>query len=139
MLRDAELSSQECLRCGGPETNDDLGLQGGNFGIEPWPTSSDPQGAVKHLAEAAKTSRTTREEIKSRLRVRGKQTELSHARLICLRSDEPLAVDEIARRILANGYSSRSKTFTDYVRRLLRQDDRFVANAGGLWMLHAAA
>jgi len=47
--------------------------------------------------------------------------------------------DEIARRILANGYSSRSKTFADYVRRLLKQDGRFVANAKGLWMLRAAA
>jgi hypothetical protein len=97
------------------------------------------QGAVKHLAEAAKTSRTTREVIKSRLRVRGKQTALSHARLICLRSEEPLPADEIARRILANGYSSRSKTLTAYVRRLLRQDGRFVVDAEGLWMLRAAA
>jgi hypothetical protein len=97
------------------------------------------QGAVKHLAEAAKTSSATRKVIQSRLRVRGKQTVLSHARLICLRSKDPLSVGEIARRILANGYSSRSKTFTDYVRRLLRQDGRFVANAKGLWMLRAAA
>jgi hypothetical protein len=97
------------------------------------------QGAVKHLAEAAKTSSTTRKVIQSRLRVRGKQTALSHARLICLRSKEPLSADEIARRILANGYSSRSKTFTDYVRRLLKQDGRFVANAKSLWMLRAAA
>jgi hypothetical protein len=65
--------------------------------------------------------------------------ELSHVRLGCLRSEEPLAADEIARRILPNGYSSRSKTFTVYVRRLLKQDGSFVANAEGLWMLRAAA
>jgi len=100
---------------------------------------STSQAVVKHLAEAAKTSRTTREVIKSRLRVRGKETALSHARLICLRSEEPLTSDEIARRILANGYTSRSKNFTAYVRRLLRQDGRFVTNAEGLWMLRAAA
>jgi hypothetical protein len=100
---------------------------------------STSQAVVKHLAEAAKTSRTTREVIKSRLRVRGKQTALSHARLVCLRSGEPLSIDEIARRILANGYSSRSKTFTTYVRRVLRQDSRFVANPEGLWMLRVAA
>ena len=97
------------------------------------------QGAVSHLADAAKASKTTGEAIKSRLRARGRQTALSHARLICLRSEEPLAADEIARRIIANGYSSRSKTFTAYVRRLLRQHGRFVANAEGLWMLRAAA
>ena len=97
------------------------------------------QGAVRHLAEAAKTSGTTRNVIKSRLRVRGKQTALSHARLVCLRSAEPLSADEIARRILANGYSSRSKTFAAYVCRVLTQDSRFVANAEGLWMLRVAA
>ena len=59
--------------------------------------------------------------------------------MICLRSEKPLAADEIARRILVNGYSSRSKTFTDYVRRVLRQDGRFVTNAEGQWMLRAAA
>jgi hypothetical protein len=95
--------------------------------------------AVKHLAEAAQTSRATGNEIKSRLRFRGSQTALSHLRLICLRSKEPLSADEIARRILANGYSSRSKTFTAYVRRLLKQDGRFVTNADGLWMLRSAA
>jgi len=97
------------------------------------------QEAVKHLAEAARTSRTTGETIKSRLPVRGKQTALSHVRLVCLRSEEPLAAAEIARRIIASGYSSRSKNFTAYVRRLLKQDARFVFNAEGLWMLRAAA
>jgi hypothetical protein len=96
------------------------------------------QGAIKNLAEAACTSRTTGEVIKSKLRVRGKQTALAHAQLICLRVRAPLTADEIARRILANGYSSRSKNFTAYVRRLLREEGRFV-NAGGLWTLRAAA
>jgi len=95
--------------------------------------------AVKHLAEAAQTSRATGNEIKSRLRFRGTQTALSHLRLVCLRSKDPLSADEIAGRILANGYSSRSKTFTAYVRRLLKQDGRFVTNANGLWMLRSAA
>jgi hypothetical protein len=95
--------------------------------------------AVKHLAEAAQTSRTTGSEIKARLRLRGEQTALSHLRVICLRSKEPLSADEIARRILANEYSSRSKTFTAYVRWLLRHDGRFVANEDGLWMLRSAA
>ncbi len=96
------------------------------------------QGAVKHLAEAANTSSATRKVIQSRLRIRGKQTALSHVRLVCLRSKEPLAADVIARRVLANGYSSRSKNFTAYVSRLLREDGRFV-KADGLWTLRAAA
>jgi hypothetical protein len=97
------------------------------------------QKTVKYLADEAKTSKATREVIESRLRVRGKQTALSHVRLVCLRSKEPLSEVEIAQRVLANGYSSRSKTFTDYVRRLLRQDGRFVGSARGLWALRAAA
>lgn len=96
------------------------------------------QGAVKQLAEAAQTSSTTRKVIQSKLRVRGKQTALSHARLIILRSERPLSADEIARRIFATGYSSRSKNFTAYVSRLLREDGRFV-KADGLWKLRAAA
>jgi hypothetical protein len=97
------------------------------------------QEAVKYLDEAMTTSKTTREAIRSRLPVRGKKTALDHARLICLRSSQALSADQIARRILANGYSSRSKTFPAYVRRLLREDGRFVANAYGLWTLRIAA
>jgi hypothetical protein len=93
---------------------------------------------VKHLTDAAQTSQATGNEIKSKLRPQETQTALSHLRLICLRSKEPLSADEIARRILASGYSSRSKTFTAYVCRLLRQDRRFVSNAEGLWMLRCA-
>jgi hypothetical protein len=97
------------------------------------------QEALKHVAAAALTSKTSSEVIKSRIRVRSKQTALYHARLICLRATEPLAADEIAQRILANGYSSRSKTFTAYVRRLLKEDRRFATTADGLWMLRTAA
>jgi len=97
------------------------------------------QEAAKYLDEAMTTSKVTREAIRSRLPIRGKKTALDHARLICLRSSQALTADEIARRILANGYSSRSKTFPTYVRRLLREDARFVANAEGLWMIRAAA
>ena len=58
-------------------------------------------GNGQTLAEAAQTSRTTSKAISSKLRVRGKQTALDHIRLICVRSKEPLEVDEIVRRIVA--------------------------------------
>ncbi len=93
----------------------------------------------KYLNEARATSSATQKAIRSKLRVRGKQSALSHARLICLRSKEPLTADEIATRILANGYSSGSKNFAAYVRRLLREDARFVVNPDGLWTLRIAA
>lgn len=95
--------------------------------------------AVNYLAQEAAVSEKARETIQSRLRVRGKQTALSHIRRICLTSKRPLTADQIAQRVLASGYPSRSKTFTAYVRRLLREDCCFVRNADGLWMLRAAA
>jgi hypothetical protein len=97
------------------------------------------QKATKYLAEEAEISKTTHEEIKSKLRARGKQTALSHIRQICLQSSRPLTANEIAQRVLANGYPSRSKTFAAYVRRLLKEDNRFVANAEGRWAFRTAA
>jgi len=97
------------------------------------------QEALKYVAEASLTSKTSSEAIKSRLRDHKKQTALYHVRLICLRATEPLSADEIAQRIIANGYCSRSKTFTAYVRRLLSKDHRFVTTSDGLWMLRTAA
>jgi hypothetical protein len=97
------------------------------------------QEAAKYLDEAMTTSKRTREAISSRLPIRGKKTALDLARLICLRSSQALTADEIAQRILVNGYSSRSKTFPAYVRRLLREDRRFVTNSDGLWTLRIAA
>jgi hypothetical protein len=95
--------------------------------------------ALQHLSEAAATSRRTRAIIESKLPIRTKQTALFHARIICIRAAKPLDTSEIARRILANGYVSRSKNFVAYVRRLLRSDRRFVINSDGLWTLRAAS
>lgn len=96
------------------------------------------EDAAKHLHEAMTTSKTTREAISSRLPIRRKKTALDYARQICLRSSQALTAYEIARRIIADGYSSQSKSFPAYVRRLLREDGRFV-KADGLWTLRAAA
>lgn len=95
--------------------------------------------ALDQLAEAASTSHTARKAIESRLPVRTKQTALYHARLICIRAAEPLSAAEIAWRIQANGYTSQSKNFPSYVRRLLRSDCRFVVGPDGLWSLRALA
>jgi hypothetical protein len=97
------------------------------------------QNAAKHMTEVVHTSKQNGRVIESKLRPRSTKTALDHIGLIFLRANEPLEVDEIARRILANGYSSQSKTFTGYVRRLLKQDRRFAANSEGLWTLRAAA
>lgn len=89
---------------------------------------------IKHLAEAVTTSKSTADTIKSRLRVRGKQTALAHARQVLLRSPRPLTTGEVADRIVINGYPSRSKTFPSYVGQLLRKNRRlFSKNGDGLW------
>lgn len=90
---------------------------------------------IKHLAEAVTTSKLTRDTIKLRLPVRGKQTTaLTHARHVLLRSPRPLTTGEVADRIVTNGYSSRSKTFPSYVGQLLRRNPTlFSKNGDGLW------
>lgn len=50
-----------------------------------------------------------------------------------------IGLDDLENVIKQNLSVTRSKTFTAYIRRLLRQDGRFVANADGLWMLRSAA
>lgn len=94
---------------------------------------------IKRVAEAAQISTRTAKVIQARLRARGKQTALACIRLICVKAGKPLSAGEIARRVLASGYCSRSKNFVAYVRRLLREDGRFATNANGLWTLRAAA
>ena len=68
----------------------------------------------KSLPDAAETSKRTGEVIKLKLATR-----------------------EIAKRVLASGYHSRSKNFAAYVRCLLREHGRFVTNSDGLWALRA--
>ena len=97
------------------------------------------QEAVKHLAEAAQTSRATGHEITSRMRFRGHKLPYPIFGLICLRSKEPLSADEIARRILANGYLHAPDFHRLRPALALKQDGRFVANAEGLWMLRSTA
>ena len=60
---------------------------------------------------------------------------IARACLICAKVRDPLPVSEIARRIQSSGYSSRSRDFTTYVRRILRNDSRFTMNSSGLWQL----
>lgn len=90
---------------------------------------------VKHFTEVVATSKSTSDTIKSRLPVRRKQTTaLAHARQVLLRSPRPLTTDEVAHCMVANGYSSRSKTFPSYVGQLLRKNPTvFSKNGDGLW------
>jgi hypothetical protein len=60
------------------------------------------------------------------------------ARQVCLRAGEPLSLPEIQSRVLRAGYSTRSRTFPAYLKRILRTNHEFVEVSAGLWTTAAA-
>lgn len=60
------------------------------------------------------------------------------ARQVCLRAGEPLSLSEIESRVIRAGYSTRSRTFSAYLKRILRANHEFVEVSAGLWMMGAA-
>jgi len=60
------------------------------------------------------------------------------ARQVCLRASEPLSVPEIHSRVLRAGYRTRSRTFSTYLKRVLRTNAEFVEVSTGLWRMAAA-
>ena len=59
----------------------------------------------------------------------------AHAMRACLEEGAPLSVEEISRRVLHDGYRTRSSDFVGYMRKVLRERDEFVETADGLWSL----
>lgn len=56
---------------------------------------------------------------------------------VCLAASEPLAVDEIERRMRAAAYHSEARSFRSYLVRIMRDDPRFQEVRQGLWrVLH---
>jgi len=60
------------------------------------------------------------------------------ARQVCLRAGEPLSLSEIHSRVLRAGYSTRSQTFSAYLKRVLRTNREFVEVSAGIWILRTA-
>jgi hypothetical protein len=87
---------------------------------------------------AQQLSSQTYAEIQSALPQRRRRSAIQFARSICLISGTPLSVSEIKRRMLNEGYSTRSKNFSGYLRRLLRESEQFAEVAPGVWSLQAA-
>jgi len=54
---------------------------------------------------------------------------------ICLASTGPLPMAEIERKVLVSGYKTRSKTFRNYLLRVLKQDTRLHCTKDGRWGL----
>lgn len=64
---------------------------------------------------------------------------LHHVRAVCVAARSGLSLDELERRVRRGGYESRSKTFRQYLRRILRSDESFIEIAPGLWSLRATS
>jgi hypothetical protein len=95
--------------------------------------------AARTLASYLQVAKATGKTIADAVPVRGKLSVLRHACLVCMKADGPLSAIEISRRIRNSGYTSRSRNFPAYVRRVMRNDPRFVANSAGLWLLRGQA
>ncbi|MCI0618241.1 hypothetical protein L0244_35130, partial [bacterium] len=57
---------------------------------------------------------------------------------VCVSSTEPLSLHEIDRKVRIGGYQSRAKSLTSYLRRIMRQDSRFVCLSDGKWTISRA-
>ena len=93
--------------------------------------------AMQFLA-AQQLSSQTYAEIQSALPQRRRRSAIQLARSICLISGQPLSVPEIQQRMRKEGYSTRSKNFSEYLRRLLRESGQFDEVAPGMWSLQTA-
>ena len=88
---------------------------------------------------AQQSAMQTYAEVQSALPKPRRRSAIQCARSICLVSKEPLSALEIERRMRKEGYSTRSKGFARYFRRLLRENEQFVEVGPGMWSLMARA
>jgi hypothetical protein len=78
-------------------------------------------------------------EIRAALPKAKRRSALVRARFACLISKCPLTLEEIERRLRNDGYTTRSKDFRAYLRRVLRESEQFVEMAPNQWALADAA
>jgi hypothetical protein len=92
---------------------------------------------MSQLAAADATAKYTYTEILSYLPATRKRSAVVMARTICLVSKASLSLGEIEAQMRKEGYVSKSMHFKAYLRRVLRNDGRFVEVSPGLWTLSA--
>lgn len=73
--------------------------------------------------------------VEAALPERQKRPLLMHARAVCVAAGSPLALAEMERQIRLGGYVSRSQSFRQYLRRVLRSDNSFVEVKPGEWSI----
>ena len=86
-------------------------------------------------AEAEEKARSNFERLQAVLPARQKRPLVQHARTVCTATRSALTLEELERRIRRGGYGSRSRTFRQYLRRVLSRDESFVEAAPGRWTI----
>ena len=93
--------------------------------------------SVQFLA-ASETATKAHSELKSLLPEPRPRSAIQHARSLCLTSKTPLSITEIERLMRAEGYTTQSKTFPSYLRKLLRESEQFVEVTPGKWSMQTS-
>jgi hypothetical protein len=86
-------------------------------------------------AEAEAKACSNLERLQAVLPARQKRPLVQHARTVCTAACAALTLEELERRIRRGGYASRSRTFRQYLRRVLSSDESFVEAAPGRWTI----
>ena len=94
---------------------------------------------MQQLAEAESDATRTLKEAQAALPPAMKGTAIVYVRRVCVLSNEPLAIEEIVRRMRNEGYVARGQRPEAYVGQLMRKSDQFVEVSAGLWKLRSQA
>jgi predicted nucleic acid-binding protein len=62
----------------------------------------------------------------------------NHVYAVCAAAKKPLLLEEIARKVRIGGYRSQARDFCSYLRRIMRQDPRFIKCVDGRWTIAMA-
>ena len=86
-------------------------------------------------AVAEEKARSNLDRLQAVLPARQKRPLVQHARSVCAAARSALTLEELERRIRRGGYESRSKTFRQYLRRVLLSDESFIEARPGRWSI----
>jgi hypothetical protein len=91
------------------------------------------------VAESAKKGKINYQNVQATLPARQKRPLIMHARAVCTAAGSSLTLVEMERQIRLGGYLTRSQSFRQYLRRMLRSSDSgFVEVEPGQWAIHTA-
>jgi len=92
---------------------------------------------MQQLAAAESDAAKTLKQVQAAMPPSKKGTAIVYLRRVCVISKDPLAVEEIVRRMRSEGYVSRGQHPEVYIRRMMRKSDQFIQDSAGMWKLRA--